>query len=193
MNEPLTLRLPIELDNGNAGRGSRWFRSSNVRKKIEKVLRQLGLAREPYDVPVSLTITRIVGKGQRLWDADSIGRGNAKELVDALVAVGFFHDDGPKFIKLVDYRQRVERGSLPEVEITIEVIPAGERQMRWLKSPDGPGKWWAWREGCEPMLDTITERSVGKSFSGVWWQRVLGPSGVNRDCPPAITEIPCPP
>lgn len=119
---PATLRLPIELLNGNTGRGNRWFRSSVVRQQIERTLRLLGLARKPYTVPVSLTITRIVGKGQRLWDADSIGRGNAKELVDAMVAVGFFVDDSAKYVGTVDYRQRVERHSLPEVEIEIHEL-----------------------------------------------------------------------
>ena len=90
--------LRVELTNGNDGRGHKFFRSAKVREQIETYLRAEGLVREPFAFPVRLKITRVLGKGQRLWDADSILRGNSKELVDALVAVGWFADDGPKHI-----------------------------------------------------------------------------------------------
>lgn len=105
----LTVEFPIELTNGNDGRGGRWFSSAKVRKKLETTIRELGHVREPYDGQVAIQITRVIGKGQRLWDADSIGRGNAKELVDALVACGWFHDDCPKWIAVCDYRQDASR------------------------------------------------------------------------------------
>lgn len=38
----LDVTLPIELTNGNDGRGSKWFRSSNVRKRLEATLRTQG-------------------------------------------------------------------------------------------------------------------------------------------------------
>ena len=98
--------LPIELTNGNDGRGSKWFRSSVVRKKIEKILRAEKLVREPFDGPVTVHVTRLLGSGQRLWDSSSIGRGNWKEIEDALVACGWFHDDGPKWIVETRYFQR---------------------------------------------------------------------------------------
>lgn len=90
--------LPIELTNGNDGRGNKWFSSAKVRKQIEQTLRALRLEREPFNHPVRVHVTRILGKGQRLWDSSSIGRGNWKEIEDALVAVGWFHDDGPQWI-----------------------------------------------------------------------------------------------
>ena len=90
--------LPIELTNGNDGRGSKWFSSARVRKKIEAQLRQLKLTREPFNSPVEVRVTRIVGANQRLWDSSSIGRGNWKEIEDAMVACGWFHDDSPKYI-----------------------------------------------------------------------------------------------
>jgi hypothetical protein len=90
--------LPIELTNGNDGRGSKWFSSANARKKIEAKLRQLGHVREPFSQPVEVRVTRIVGPNQRLWDSSSIGRGNWKEIEDAMVACGWFHDDSPKHI-----------------------------------------------------------------------------------------------
>jgi hypothetical protein len=90
--------LPFELTNGNDGRGSKWFSSARVRKKIEAQLRQLKLTREPFNSPVEVRVTRIVGANQRLWDSSSIGRGNWKEIEDAMVACGWFHDDSPKHI-----------------------------------------------------------------------------------------------
>ena len=110
--------LPVELTNGNDGRGSKWFSSAKARKAIEATLH--GHRRTPFTGPVHLTLTRILGAGQRLWDHDSIGRGNAKELVDSLVALGWFFDDKPKWIFGVDYRQDDKRRSLgPAVEVVV--------------------------------------------------------------------------
>lgn len=94
----LVVTLPIELTNGNDGRGGKWFSSAKVRKKIESVLRQMNLERTPFEFPVTIHLTRILGKNQRFWDADSKLRGNSKELIDALVAVGWFHNDGPSYV-----------------------------------------------------------------------------------------------
>ena len=97
-NPILTQLLPFELTNNNQGRGRAWYSSANVRKKIERELRLLGLEREPFEFPVVVRVTRILGKGQRLWDSDSILRGNSKELIDSLVVCGWFHNDSPKWI-----------------------------------------------------------------------------------------------
>ena len=126
-DSPLRVELAIELTNGNDGRGSRWFRSSNVRKAIERVLRNYGLEREPFAVPVVLRITRVVGAGQRLWDSDSIGRGNSKELIDALVAVGWFVDDGPKYIKETQFSQVIPKVR-SDPSVVVEVFPVVEEQ-----------------------------------------------------------------
>ena len=54
--------LPIELTNGNDGRGSKWFKSSAVRKHIEDVLRATGHTRpQPHPPGVTLSIKRILG------------------------------------------------------------------------------------------------------------------------------------
>ena len=92
------LTLPIELTNGNDGRGSRWFSSAKVRKGIEALLRGLGYVCQPLDYPVIVHVTRVLGPRQSLWDSSSCGRGSWKECEDALVACGWFHDDGPKWI-----------------------------------------------------------------------------------------------
>lgn len=99
--------LPIELTNGNDGRGNKWFSSAKVRKKVAQQLRDAGFARSPFDEPVVVCVTRVLGKGQRLWDSSSIGRGNWKEIEDALVEIGWFHDDCPKWILATVFRQDI--------------------------------------------------------------------------------------
>jgi hypothetical protein len=115
--------LPFELTNGNDGRGSKWFSSAKLRKNFEKNLRLLGYERKPFAMPVLVTVTRILGQGQRLWDSSSIGRGNYKELEDALVAIGWFHDDSPKWITETRFYQdasRRDQGSAIEIQIYTE-------------------------------------------------------------------------
>jgi len=114
----------IELTNGNDGRGGKWFSSAKMRKQIEATLIATGHRRKPFDVPVSLMITRVMAARQRAWDADSWQRGNLKELIDALVVVGWFFDDSPKYIQEVRFRQLAE-STRPEKSTTIvEVFSA---------------------------------------------------------------------
>ena len=112
--------LPFELNNGNTGRGSKWFSSAKLRKEFEKNLRLLGYERKPFKTAVTVHVTRILGLGQRLWDSSSIGRGNYKELEDALVAIGWFTDDSPKYITETRFFQDESRrhmGSSIEIKI----------------------------------------------------------------------------
>ena len=113
--------LPFELTNGNDGRGSKWFSSAKIRTKIEKNLRLLGLVRTPFDHPVTVQVIRILGPKQSLWDSSSIGRGNWKEIEDALVACGWFHDDSPKYITRTIFDQdATRRKEGPSIEFIIE-------------------------------------------------------------------------
>jgi len=112
--------LPIELTNGNDGRGNKWFSSAKIRKDVEKQLRELGHEREPFEFPVVVHVTRLLGPKQRLWDTSSIGRGNWKEIEDALVVLGWFSDDSPKYISETRFFQNGEnrtRGPAILVEI----------------------------------------------------------------------------
>lgn len=116
----LSVELPVNLTNGNDGRGSKWFRSAKVREQMERLLRSLGHVYSPIDFQVVIKVTRLLGKGQRLWDASSGFRGNWKELEDAMVACGWFYDDSPKWIRNCYFDQvkqdgRVEPGVLVEI------------------------------------------------------------------------------
>lgn len=101
----LSVTIPLKMSNSNTGRGHAWYAKAAEREDIEKMLRSLQLARSPFGCRVELHLTRILGKGERLWDADSGLRGNAKELIDSMVAVGWFYGDSPKWIKEVRFFQ----------------------------------------------------------------------------------------
>jgi hypothetical protein len=99
-------RLPVVLTNGNEGRDKRWYSSAKIRTQIEYMLRLGGHSRpEPFNEPIVLRITRVLARAQKLWDSDSIGRGNAKELVDSLVACNWFRDDSAAYITETRFAQ----------------------------------------------------------------------------------------
>ena len=114
--------FPFELTNGNDGRGSKWFSSSKLRIQFEKQLRDLGHVRTPFDRKVIVRVTRHWAKRQREWDSSSVGRGNWKEIEDALVACGWFVDDGPKYIRETRYLQVPSVDCVPRT--TVEVFEA---------------------------------------------------------------------
>ena len=99
-----TIVVNLELKNGNTGRSKHWSSASRDKKAF---LRAIGEAVETWDVPVDITVTRVLAKGQRLWDADSVLRGNAKELIDTLVTRKYIVDDGPKYVKTCTGKQLV--------------------------------------------------------------------------------------
>ena len=118
--------LDIELTNGNDGRGNKWFSSAKVRKKIEQHIRENTQPRTPIEGPVVIELTRILGPNQRLWDSDSKLRGNAKELIDAMVACNWLHDDGPEYvIETVCHQDNTQRDKGPSVLVQIFADQSG--------------------------------------------------------------------
>jgi hypothetical protein len=97
----LKVWFPLELTNGNTGRGHSWKASRDFRDRCEALFRAWGLTRSPFDHPVDVTVIRVLGKHQRLWDASSVLRGNWKEIEDSLVAIGWFVDDSPQWVPAV--------------------------------------------------------------------------------------------
>jgi hypothetical protein len=117
MNLLLRETLELKLTNGNDGRGKSFWVSANFRKSAEQYLRAFHKQRRPFDVPVVVHVTRMFSGRERLWDSSSIGRGNWKEIEDALVAVGWFHDDCHKWIKRTVFDQRKHNESCVLVEV----------------------------------------------------------------------------
>lgn len=95
----LDVILPLDLTNNNKGQGHKWYSSAKERVKMEQLLIKEGHKRKPFSFPVKLRMTRILGPKQRLWDAPNFWRGNSKQLIDAMVAMGWFKDDNTKWIK----------------------------------------------------------------------------------------------
>jgi hypothetical protein len=116
-----SVTLPINLTNDNRGRSQHWTKANKRKAEYLQVLAEHLCVRNKYfPRGVKLVITRILGKGQRLWDPDSICRGSVKELVDALVQSHWFEDDGPEFIAQVIGKQDAEfRSDGPAVEIEV--------------------------------------------------------------------------
>lgn len=105
--------IPLRLTNSNTGRGHAWYAKANDRKEIEKLLISQGLQRQhPFATAIELHLTRYLSKGERLWDMDSGLRGNAKELIDSLVSIGWFYDDSPKWIREVRFFQDDSRRAI---------------------------------------------------------------------------------
>ena len=110
LTERLTLlhlvRVPIVWKNYNDGQSRTWHPSAKSRNEIEYTLSACGHRMEqPFDEPVVLRITRVLGYKQSKWDSDSGLRGNAKQLIDSLVACGWFHDDSCKYITETRFTQ----------------------------------------------------------------------------------------
>lgn len=91
-----------------------------IRDKFKRHLAFADAIREPLVRPVKLVVTRIIGPGEGEYDYDSIGRGDAKELIDTLVDLGWFENDGPRFIRGVYYDQdNKQRWAGPAVMVEV--------------------------------------------------------------------------
>ena len=127
MSEPiLSVVLPIEMINRNDGQGHAYYRTAKEKKEIAATLghSMLGLKRKPFEHRVDVMLTRILGKRQQMVDPDSIGRGNAKQIIDTLTELGWWHDDSSKYIRNCDYRQdATQRENGPAVLIEVWVAP----------------------------------------------------------------------
>lgn len=116
----LSVVIQMNMTNSNDGQGHAWQRTARDRKKIAADLAQQSLQRKPFEFPVRLVVTRILGPRQKQWDADSILRGSYKQLQDELVCQGWFHDDSTKYITAVDGRQDgSQRENGPAVKIEV--------------------------------------------------------------------------
>ena len=120
--EVLSMVLPVQLTNRNDGQGHHWSRTARDKQRLREQLNHL--KRSPFRFRVDVVLTRIIGKGQRFWDPDSVGRGNAKQIVDTLTNLGWWHDDSSKHIRNFDYRQDdSQRSNGPAVLIEVFEAP----------------------------------------------------------------------
>ena len=131
-----------ELKNGNNGQTKHWSSSHREREKWAESLctayvNTLNGTEFPLDVFLAcpapdekqgLVITRWVAKGQRKWDADSVLRGTAKQLIDSLIEAGVARDDSPKYIEFVlGLQDDSQRKKLSSGYVTVDVYSGEPR------------------------------------------------------------------
>jgi len=108
-----TIILDRKLANNNQGQSRHWSSSHKERQAWATAVRDgwikdwQGVEWHPEDFwecgpdpdkRIGLVVTRHLGKRERLWDSDSVLRGNAKQCIDALISAGLATDDSPLFI-----------------------------------------------------------------------------------------------
>lgn len=119
------IEIPMKLKNNNQGQGRHWYGSHKERAIASQAVAKArvwqpstsesricvslpewlsGLDRKA-DQKIGLVVWRMLGKGERLWDSDSVLRGNYKQIQDALIQHGLAPDDSPKYIEWVLGRQ----------------------------------------------------------------------------------------
>ena len=119
----LDVTLPLEITNQNDGQGHSFWKKHRQRLQYQSDLRVLGHLRKPFDEPVRIVATRILGKNQRLWDSSSVLRGSYKQLEDAMVACGWFVDDGPKYItETVGRQDDTQRSNGPAIRLQVYAV-----------------------------------------------------------------------
>lgn len=115
-SQPLmTFTVRKELKNGNNGQ-TKHFSASHKEKKewlnalplcdvtvngIEMsfdMLREEVLDNRPIASKVGIVVERFLGKRQRLWDSDSVLRGNCKQAIDSFVTREILSDDSMKHV-----------------------------------------------------------------------------------------------
>lgn len=121
--------LPIAITNDNDGRTKHYGVNKDRRIRYERKLRSLGHARQPFGQQTDVVVTRILGPNEKKLDQSSVLRGNYKEIEDALVWLGWWHDDSPPYIRFVLPDQDATQRDIGPA-IRIDVYAAGAIQVR---------------------------------------------------------------
>ena len=113
--------LKTELVSQNNGRGHHWSKSNELKQHYLEVITYSGFARDAApEKPQKLTITRVLGAGQKEWDLPNIPLA-CKELIDALVDTNNLKDDKPANLVDVLYRQdKSDRSKGSAIKIELE-------------------------------------------------------------------------
>lgn len=144
----LTLALNAELKNNNTGQSRHWSSAHQEKKIMMLALRSsriiapgdgnmmfsefsCNIMSEPFDRIVDISVLRILGKGQRLWDPDSILRGNCKQLIDSAVDAKILVDDSTRWVgRILGEQCDQQRDRGPSIEISFWEHENGESFSR---------------------------------------------------------------
>lgn len=111
-----TFTVNKELKNGNNGQTKHFSASHKEKKEWLSALPQADvdvngiemsfemfsedvLDNRPMACKVGIVVERFLGKRQRLWDSDSVLRGNCKQAIDSFVTRGILSDDSMKHVR----------------------------------------------------------------------------------------------
>ena len=118
----VTFSISAELKNYNAGQGRHWGMTHAEKARMQRAVKIAGIdecVSFPFDRKVDIVVTRVLGKGQRFWDQDSVLRGNAKQLIDSLVDAEVLNDDSIKWIgRCLGDQDASRREAGPITEVT---------------------------------------------------------------------------
>ena len=114
-----TITLEKPLSNNNNGQSRHWSSSHQAKRQWMMALKdasietemgyeldlehftQMVLMNEPLAEKVGIVVVRVLGKGQRFMDSDSVCRGDCKQLIDSVVDCGILADDSKKHVDWV--------------------------------------------------------------------------------------------
>lgn len=121
----IDLTLPLDLPSRNQIDVMHWSARHRLRQEFEDALSLAGVCFEANTRQGRwlLTITRLLGRRQRVFDDDN-AVGGAKQLIDALVRCGWFVDDGPDFLVVRVAQDAGDRAAGPAVRLQVERAPA---------------------------------------------------------------------
>jgi len=92
------LTLKLNIISKNERDGLHWSQRRKLRWEYEReIIFQVGISTPP-DYKQHVTYTRVLGKGQRLFDESNLLAGSLCELQDCLGSCGYLHDDSPKWL-----------------------------------------------------------------------------------------------
>lgn len=91
--------VPLPLRSANHFSERHWSARYRERREWELALRAVLGRPRPFARPVAVTLTRVLGRGERPYDAGNLEGGSAKQLVDALVRLGWLPDDSPRRVR----------------------------------------------------------------------------------------------
>lgn len=86
----------------------------------------------PFEKKVDIIVTRVLGKGQRYWDQDSVLRGNAKQLIDSFVDAELLNDDSVKWVgRCLGDQDASRRSEGPFIEVTFYEHDEEDKDEDW--------------------------------------------------------------
>lgn len=118
--EVLTMVLPIKLLSKNSRDRLHYRARHALRIDYQNIVSIKYPRKRPTpDYRQLVTVTRIMGPKERLFDDMNIPGGSAVELVDSLVHLGWLFDDSPRYLtpEFRQERHKTIRGPATMVEI----------------------------------------------------------------------------